>query len=105
MPCRHLKNVLYGRYVFSGAFVVNAYRGKIVSGGRIQVPADIRKTLGLADGDSVILEVVGGELHIRSYMAGIRHAQEIAKPFGPKAGEPLLSDQLIAERRKVAEIE
>jgi antitoxin PrlF len=84
---------------------VNAQRGRMISGGRIQVPADIRKSLGLADGDSVILEVVGDELHIRSYMAGIRHAQKIAKQFRPKPGEPLLSDQLIADRRKEAENE
>jgi AbrB family looped-hinge helix DNA binding protein len=84
---------------------MNVHRGKIVSGGRIQVPADIRKTLGLADGDSVILEVVGDELHVRSYLADIRRIQELLKPYRPKPGEPLISDQLIADRRKEAENE
>ncbi len=84
---------------------MNAQRGKIVSGGRIQVPADFRKTLGLADGDSVIMEVVDDELRIRSYQANIKRIQELLKPYRPKPGEPLASEELIAERRREAENE
>ncbi len=84
---------------------MNAQRGKIVSGGRIQVPADFRKTLGLADGDSVIMEVVDDELRIRSYQANIKRIQELLKPYRPKPGEPLVSEELIVERRREAENE
>ena len=46
-------------------FYMKAQRGKLVSGGRLQVPVDIRRALGLADGDPVLLRVVDGELHVR----------------------------------------
>ena len=39
---------------------MTAYRGRIVSGGRLQIPSDVRKELGLTDGDTVRLEVVDG---------------------------------------------
>ena len=34
---------------------MTAYKARIVSGGRLQIPADVRKELGLADGDDVRL--------------------------------------------------
>lgn len=37
---------------------MNAYNGKLVSGGRLQLPAAIRRALGLADGDWVVMRVV-----------------------------------------------
>lgn len=84
---------------------MNAHRGRMVSGGRVQIPADVRRMLGMADGDSLIIEVVDDELRIRSYRASIKRIQERLKPYRPKEGEPYVSDELIADRRREAERE
>ena len=79
---------------------MTAYRGRIVSGGRLQIPADVRKELGLADGDNVRLEVVDGELRVRSYHAVIQAIQAEVRKYVP-AGVSLV-DELIADRRAEA---
>jgi len=79
---------------------MNVQRGKIVSGGRLQLPAEVRKKLGLEDGDTVLLEVTDNELRIRSQREGIRRIQERLQKYGPRAGEVLLSDELVADRRR-----
>jgi bifunctional DNA-binding transcriptional regulator/antitoxin component of YhaV-PrlF toxin-antitoxin module len=84
---------------------MNVQRGKIVSGGRLQLPAEVRRELGFEEGQSVILEVVDNELRVRSQRENIRRIQEWFKPYAPKPGEPLLSDELIAERRRESENE
>ena len=78
-------------------------RGKLVSGGRLQVPADIRKQLGLTDGDAVVMTVVDGELHVRPVRAGLARARQRLRRYVP--ADMRLSDELIAERRKAAEHE
>lgn len=78
---------------------------KLVNGGRLIIPAEIRRRLQLEEGDTLLLEVVGEELRIRSRMAAIREVQERLKPYRPGPGEPLVSEQLIAERRAEAERE
>jgi antitoxin PrlF len=82
---------------------MNVQHSKIISGGRIQVPAEIRKQLGLADGDPIVIEVKDNELRVRSQREAIRRVQELLKPYWPKDGEMLLSDELIADRRREAE--
>jgi bifunctional DNA-binding transcriptional regulator/antitoxin component of YhaV-PrlF toxin-antitoxin module len=84
---------------------MNIRHSKIVSGGRLQLPADIRRDLGFEEGESVIMEVVNNELRVRSQREGIRRIQELLKPYRPKEGEILVSDELIADRRKEAENE
>lgn len=84
---------------------MNVHKGKIVSGGRLQLPADVRRDLGFEEGESVIMEIVDNELRVRSQRESIRRIQEWFKPYRPKEGEPLLSNELIAERRREAENE
>lgn len=82
---------------------MNAQRGKLVSGGRLQVPADIRKQLNLTDGDAVVMTVVDGELHVRPARTGLARARERLRRYVP--ADARLSDELIVERRKAAERE
>ena len=84
---------------------MNVQKGKIVSGGRLQLPADVRKQLGFEEGEAVILEIKDNELHVRSYRESVRRLQELFKKYAPKAGEMLVSDELIADRRREAENE
>ena len=83
---------------------MNVQRGKIVSGGRLQLPADVRRQLGLHDGDAVILQVENNELRVRSYRESVRRVQEMFRHLRPTDGT-LVSDELIADRRKEAERE
>jgi antitoxin PrlF len=82
---------------------MNIQRGKIVSGGRVQLPADVRRSLELSDGDTVLIEVVDGEVRLRPYRAVVRRIRERMRPY-KIAGESVV-DELIAERRAAAENE
>ena len=79
---------------------MNVQRGKLVSGGRIQIPAEIRKQLALTDGDPVQFEVVDGELRVRPMREVIRRVQERMKRYIPIGIS--LADELIADRRREA---
>jgi hypothetical protein len=79
---------------------MNAYNAKLVSGGRLQLPSDIRKELGLSDGDQVVMRVIDGELHIRPRRDVLKRIQAMLRPYAPTDG--LLSDELIADRRAEA---
>lgn len=82
---------------------MNAQRGKLVSGGRLQVPADIRRALGLADGDPVLLRIVDGELHVRPVHNALSRVQARLRTHIP--ADVSLSDELIADRRLASEHE
>ena len=75
-------------------------RGKVIAGGRIALPVDIRRSLGLQNGDTVLFELNGEEVRIRPARSALRRAQERLRAFAPKEG--LVSEALIAERRAEA---
>ncbi len=78
-------------------------RGMIVSGGRLQIPAEVRRELGLKDGDGVRMQVIDGQLRIRSFKAVLKEVQDaLLAEITPGL---LLSDELIADRRAEAERE
>ena len=79
---------------------MNVQRGKIVSGGRIQLPVDVRRALSLSDGDIMQIEVVDGEVRLRPQRDAIRRIQERMKAY-IKEGHSVV-DELIAERREAA---
>jgi AbrB family looped-hinge helix DNA binding protein len=82
---------------------MNARRGKIVSGGRLIVPAEFRRLMGLSDGDTVVMEIEGDELHVRPLRAALRRVQERLKPYAIEGKS--ISDELIADRRAAADRE
>jgi antitoxin PrlF len=75
-------------------------RGRLVSGGRLQVPAEMRRLLGLSDGDTVIMEVVNGELHVRPLREALARVRELLRPYRSESGSVV--DEFIAERRAEA---
>ena len=79
---------------------MNVQRGKIVSGGRVQLPADIRRALSLADGDTILIEVVDGEVRLRPYRESVRRVQDRLMPY--RVTGKSMVDELIAERRAAA---
>jgi antitoxin PrlF len=82
---------------------MNVQRGRLVSGGRLQVPADMRRLLGLEDGDPVTMRVIDGELHIRPLRDALARVQNRLRGYALEGA--LLSDELIADRRLAAKDE
>ena len=72
-------------------------RARIGAGGRLVIPAEMRRALGLEEGTSVVLRVEDGELRVWSVREGIRRAQAIASKY-IVPGQSVV-DELIAERR------
>jgi AbrB family looped-hinge helix DNA binding protein len=79
---------------------VTDIRSKITGGGRVVIPAEYRRALGLHDGDEVVLRLIDGEVRIISVREAIRRAQEIVRQYVPRGRS--LADELIAERRQEA---
>ena len=74
------------------------YKTKIGEGGRVVIPAQCRKTLGLEIGDEVILLLEDGELRLLTTQQIIERAQAIVRRYVPKGRS--LSDELIKDRRE-----
>jgi AbrB family looped-hinge helix DNA binding protein len=79
---------------------MHMHKGRLVSGGRLQLPADVRRELGLADGDQVVMQVVDGELHVRPRRDVLKRIQTMLRPYAGKTGS--VADELIADRRSQA---
>ena len=78
-------------------------RVRIIEGGKLVIPAAMRRELGIATGDTVVVDVADGELRVRSLPAAIARAQAILRRHVPEGVS--LADELIADRRREAERE
>jgi len=79
---------------------MNMQRGKLVSGGRLQLPAEFRRQMGVADGDAVIMDVQDGVLRVRPLHDVVADVQARLAAYIPEGTR--LSDELIADRRAAA---
>ena len=75
-------------------------RTTVGEGGRIVIPAEFRKALGLKAGDVVMLGLADDELRLVSLRDAIRRTQEMVRRSNPEGRS--LVDELIAERRREA---
>ncbi|MFZ2171109.1 MAG: AbrB/MazE/SpoVT family DNA-binding domain-containing protein [Methylococcaceae bacterium] len=73
---------------------------QVSAGGRIVIPAEIRRKMDIHSGDQVILSYQDGELHITTRKQRMQQAKAIVKAC---AGNSSLAEQLIAERRAEAD--
>ena len=78
-------------------------RARIDRNGRVVIPSEYRKALGLNLGDEVILDLEDGELRLFSLDQAIERGQELVLKYAPEGVS--LADELIAERRAEAERE
>jgi antitoxin PrlF len=76
---------------------------RVNQNGRVVIPAEFRKMLGIRAGDKVIARVVDDELRITTMRARIARAQQSVRKY-IKPGRSL-TDELIAERRREAQSE
>jgi AbrB family looped-hinge helix DNA binding protein len=83
---------------------MNALKGRVSESGRLSIPAEFRKTVGLEHGGDVVIELVGREIRIRTIDEVVAQAQAIARRL--TEGKPDASvDAFLAERRREAERE
>jgi AbrB family looped-hinge helix DNA binding protein len=75
-------------------------RMRVNENGRIVIPAQFRKALGIEIGDEVVLIIEDNELRITTQQRRIQRARERAKRY-LKPGTSL-ANELIAERRQAA---
>jgi AbrB family looped-hinge helix DNA binding protein len=70
----------------------------IGDGGRIVVPAQYRKALGLKTGDHVMLALEEGEVRMFTPTRAAERARALVRRYVPKNKN--LADELLAERRE-----
>jgi AbrB family looped-hinge helix DNA binding protein len=75
----------------------------ISNGGRVVIPATYRKSLGLSEGEAVTLSMDEFGIRISTPRLALRRLQALAAKRIPKGR--LVSEELIAERRKEAKRE
>jgi AbrB family looped-hinge helix DNA binding protein len=76
------------------------YVMKMSDGGRVVIPVEIRRALGLKEGDTVFWELVDGEARLTTRRERLRRIQDLVRQYVP--ADVSLVDELIAERRAEA---
>ena len=78
-----------------------SHHAKLIKGGKVVIPADLRREFGFAEGDTLVFERGDGGLVLKSYAQVVREVQaEFRALRGEGAGSVV--DDLIAERRAEA---
>lgn len=70
---------------------------KVSDGGRVVIPAEIRQSMGLKEGDVVLWEMRDGVAMLTTRLAQLRQAQALVRQYVPEG--TALVDELIADRR------
>ncbi len=81
---------------------VGPVRATVGEGGRLVIPAEMRKVMGVKPGDTLILKVAEGELTAVSQLVSIRKIQERLAPYkrpGENAVDEFLADRKDEQRR------
>ncbi|MEP7349790.1 MAG: AbrB/MazE/SpoVT family DNA-binding domain-containing protein [Sphingorhabdus sp.] len=81
-----------------------SYHAKLIKGGKIVIPAELRRELGFKEGERLVIEREGNSLVLKTYEQVVREVQaEVKRLIGPYQGS--IVDELIAERRAEAAAE
>lgn len=76
---------------------MRAQRARVTDGGRLVIPAEFRRQLGIHPGDSVMIDLRDGELRVRSLRRAVERAQALVRQY--VADGVSLSEELIGDRR------
>ena len=71
---------------------------KVSASGRMNLPSEVRRALGLKGPGHVILTMDDGTLTVRTMAQALEQVRALARPYAPK--DRLASEDLIAERRQ-----
>jgi AbrB family looped-hinge helix DNA binding protein len=80
---------------------MNSVRAKVSESGRISLPAEFRKAMGLDHGGDVIVELHGRDLRIRTVDEVIDQVQKLSRRLFADKPEASV-DAFLAERRREA---
>ena len=72
-----------------------SYHAKLIKGGKIVIPAELRREFGFEEGDSLVFEKDGGQLVLKSYRQVVREVQATVKAALKK---PFTMDEYLAEK-------
>jgi AbrB family looped-hinge helix DNA binding protein len=83
---------------------MNAIRARVSESGRVSLPAEFRKAVGLDRGGDVVVELDGREIRIRTLDEVVSQAQALThRLLHGKSGASV--DAFLTERRREAERE
>ena len=80
------------------------YHAKVIAGGKIVIPADLRRELGIKEGDSLVIEREGGGLTIKTYAETVREVQADFRAMRCDDDSSVV-DSYLAEKREAARAE
>jgi AbrB family looped-hinge helix DNA binding protein len=84
---------------------MSAVKAKVSESGRLSIPADLRRAIGLERGGDVVVELDGRDIRIRTVAEAVAQAQALSRLLlGDRAAEASVDD-FLAERRRDAERE
>ena len=75
-------------------------RARLGKSGRIVIPVELRRGLGVEAGDELILRLDAEGLHLSTPAQALARAQAFVKGLGIKGRD--LAEELVAERRREA---
>jgi len=73
---------------------------KVSETGKLNLPAQLRRQLGLEHGGPVLVRLVDGELRIRTVQEAMRRLQQDARRIFGASGDKV--DRFLADRREEA---
>jgi AbrB family looped-hinge helix DNA binding protein len=76
---------------------------KLGEGGRLVIPAEYRKALGVETGDELVLILEDKTMRVLTPREAIKRAQAVVRSYVPEGHS--LSDELIADRRRESKLE
>jgi len=79
------------------------YKTQITKGGRLVIPAKLRKALQIEAGDDVVLRLENGTLRLIPLHQAVRLAQDMVRKYVPEGVS--LVDELIQARHEEAKRE
>lgn len=82
---------------------MSAVPARVSESGRISIPAEFRRALGLERGGSVVVELDGREIRIRTVDEVLARSQAILRKALKGKGASV--DDFLAEKRRAAERE
>src|SRR5918996_3424279 len=71
---------------------------KVSASGRLHLPSEVRKALGLKGAGHVVITVEDGQATLTMMAANLARIRALARPYAPQGR--LASEELIAERRE-----
>jgi len=79
---------------------MHEFKTKMVQSGRVVIPGEYRRRLGLQSGDEIIMHLDDEGLHLYTATQAVARVQALVRRYVPEGRS--LSDELISERREEA---